>query len=124
MSYWILISVIGNLGTSCRVKVPAASLADRTRMVLHFHQDNALPKEGIHKNLRWFTMKIANQVVSKVNHFCKTTNTKKVKHHFQKSFLNMVKEAGDILAGISVTLMVIMVFSLIMDTGRTVVALN
>jgi hypothetical protein len=106
------------------MKVPPASSADRTRMVLNFLQESTLPKEGIQKRLM-VTMKVTNQAVFRVNHFSKTTNTKEVKHHFQKSFLNMMEEMGDmILAHISITLMIKVAFHLITDTDRAIVVLD
>jgi hypothetical protein len=50
IEYWILISVIGGIGTSHRMIVPPPSLADRIRMVFHTLQESILPMEGIQKN--------------------------------------------------------------------------
>lgn len=70
-------------------------------------------------------IKITNQVVSKVNHFSKTTHTKKAQCHLQKRLLSMVEETGDmILYQFPVTLMIIMAFSLITDTGKAIVVLD
>ena len=125
IQYWILISAIGGLRTSRRMNLLPSRLADRTRMVLHFLQESILPKEGIQKNLGQIPIKITNQVVSKVNHFSKTTHTKKAQCHLQKRLLSMVEEVGDvILSHFLVTLMIIVAFSLITDNGKVIVVLD
>jgi hypothetical protein len=102
------------------MKVLPSSLAGRTRMVLHFLQESILPKEE-----GPVPIKIINQVVSKVNHFSKTTDTKKAQCHLQKHLLSMVEEMGDvILSQFPVTLTIIMAFSLITDTGKVIVVLD
>jgi hypothetical protein len=106
------------------VKVSPASSADRARIVLNFLQESTLFKEGIQKRLM-VTMKVTSQAVFRVNHFSKTTITKEVKHHFQKGFLNMMEEVGDmILAHVSITLLINVAFHLITDTGRAIVVLD
>jgi hypothetical protein len=102
------------------MKVLPSSLAGRTRMVLHFLQESILPKEE-----GPVPIKITNQVVSKVNHFSKTTDTKKAHCHLQKRLLIVVEEMGDvILSQFPVTLMIIMAFSLITDNGKVIVVLD
>ena len=64
-------------------------------------------------------------MVSKVNHFSKTTDTKKAQCHLQQHLLNLVEEMGDmILSHFSVTHMMIVVFSLITDAGKVIVVLD
>jgi hypothetical protein len=92
-------------------------------MVPPFLQESILPKKGIQKNSRPVPIKITNQVVSKVNHFSKITDTKKAQYHLQKHFLIVAEEMGDmILSHFPVTLMIIMTFSLITDIGKVIVA--
>ena len=112
--------MVGGLSTSHRMKVLPSSLAARTRMVLHFLQESILPKEE-----GPVPIKITNQVVSKVNHFSKTTHTKKAQCHLQKRLLSMVEEMGDmILSHFPVTLIIIVAFSLITDPGKVIVVLD
>ena len=64
-------------------------------------------------------------MVSEVNHFNKTTDTKKAQCHLQKCLLSMVEEMGDvILSPFLVTLMITVAVSLITDTGKVIVVLD
>jgi hypothetical protein len=94
-------------------------------MVPHFLQDSIVPKDGIQKNQAPVSIKITNQAVSKVNHFSKTTDTKKVQCHLQNHFLSMVEEMEDVIfPQVPLTHMIIMSSSLITNTGKVIVVLD
>jgi len=97
--------------------------------VNHFSKTTDTKKAQCHlqKHLLSLVEEVGDMILShfRVNHFSKTADTKKAQFHLQKYLLSLVEEMGDmILSHFPVTLMIIMAFSLITDTGKVIAVLD